>query len=76
VLADGRRLDQAIGGYRWAVLSPFAVNTDLTVVEFPGDEAIVLRPDRYVYGRAKTTGQLKQLLGGVRHESKTPQPHH
>ena len=76
VLADGRRLDEAIGGYRWAVLSPFAVKTDLTVVAFPGNEAIVLRPDRYVYGRAATPSQLAQLLGGVHHESKTAEPHH
>jgi 3-(3-hydroxy-phenyl)propionate hydroxylase len=76
LLADGPRLDHAIGGYRWAVLSPFPVKTDLTVIPFPGEEAIVLRPDRYVYGRAATKSQLEQLLGGVRHESKTPEPHH
>src|SRR6266850_1978010 len=78
VLADGRRLDQAIGGYRWAVLCPPQLRTEapMTVVPFAGEEAIVLRPDRYVYGRAKTKGQLEQLLGGVRYESKTPQPHH
>ena len=76
VLADGRRLDEAIGGYRWAVLSPFPVETALRVVPWHGDEAIVLRPDRYVYGRAKTKAQLEKLLGGVPHESKAAEPHH
>ena len=78
MLADGRRLDQAIGGYRWAVLCPaqLRVGTPMTVVPVEGDEAIVLRPDRYVYGRATTPAGLEQLLGGVRHESKTAESHH
>ena len=33
-------------------------------------------PDRYVYGRATTPAGLEQLLGGVRHESKTAESHH
>jgi 3-(3-hydroxy-phenyl)propionate hydroxylase len=78
VLADGRRLDEAIGGSRWAVLCPPQLRTEapMTVIPFASEEAIVLRPDRYVYGRATTKAGLEQLLGGVRHESKTPQPHH
>lgn len=77
-LPSGRRLDEAIGGYRWAVLCParFLVKTDVQVVPFDGPEAIVLRPDRYIYGTAGSQAELRKLLGGVGHESKTPEPHH
>ena len=80
VLPDGRRLAAAIGGYRFAVLSPWKPNgvrtTSFPALPIPGDEAIVLRPDRYVYGRAKSPEQLQHLLGGLPHESRAAQPHH
>ena len=78
VLPDGRRLDEAIGGYRWAVLCPaeLSIKTDIQVVPFDGPEAIVLRPDRYIYGTAGSQAELRKLLGGVSHESQTPEPHH
>jgi 3-(3-hydroxy-phenyl)propionate hydroxylase len=77
VLPDGRRLDAAIGGYRFAVLSPWKVRaTGLSVVPFDGADAIVLRPDRYVYGRAGTPDELSRLLEGLPHESRAAQSHH
>jgi 3-(3-hydroxy-phenyl)propionate hydroxylase len=71
VLADGRRLDAAIGGYRFALLLPKEfpdVKTDLACVRYDAREAVVLRPDRYVYGVARSAAELNTLLGGVRHE--------
>jgi 3-(3-hydroxy-phenyl)propionate hydroxylase len=68
VLPDGRRLDEAIGGYRFAVLSPF--QCDVPFIPIEGPEAIVLRPDRYVYGTARNAAELNTLLGGVRRESR------
>ena len=72
VLPDGRRLDEAIGGYCFAVLCPksFSIDTGLKVIPFEAPEAIVLRPDRYVYGQARSSKELQQLLGGIRHESR------
>ncbi len=74
VLPDGRRLDEAIGGYRFAVLSPFAI--DVPYIPIEGPQAVVLRPDRYVYGTARNAAELKTLLGGLSHESRTPELHH
>jgi 3-(3-hydroxy-phenyl)propionate hydroxylase len=70
LLPDGRRLDQAIGGYRFAVLCPerLRVDSPFPVVPFEGEEAIVLRPDRYVYARARSAAELESLIGGMRHE--------
>jgi 3-(3-hydroxy-phenyl)propionate hydroxylase len=70
VLPDGRRLDEAIGGYRCAVLCPERLRVDapFPVIPYAGEEAIVLRPDRYVYGRARSAAELKSLIGGMRHE--------
>ena len=72
-LPDGRRLDAAIGGYRFAVLSPWPVETDLPLVPWPGPEAVVLRPDRYVYGRARDRQDLVRLLGSLQ-QSRSPCP--
>jgi 3-(3-hydroxy-phenyl)propionate hydroxylase len=81
VLADGRRLDEAIGGYRFALLAPqkFSlprIEKDIAVVPFDGDEAILLRPDRYVHGVARNAAELIVLLRGASLESRTPEPHH
>jgi 3-(3-hydroxy-phenyl)propionate hydroxylase len=76
LLADGRRLDAAIGGYRFALLSPWKVDTDITVVPFPGEEAVLLRPDRYIYGKARSGTQLQHLLAGVSREPRTAESHH
>lgn len=76
VLADGRRLDEAVGGYRFALLSPWKVETDIPVVPFEGPEAILLRPDRYVYGVARSRAEAEKLLEGVSRESRTAEPHH
>jgi 3-(3-hydroxy-phenyl)propionate hydroxylase len=70
VLPDGRRLDEAIGGYRFAVLTRENVKLPkhFARVPFEGKESIVLRPDRYVYGRARSAAELESLIGGMRHE--------
>jgi 3-(3-hydroxy-phenyl)propionate hydroxylase len=75
-LADGRRLDEAIGGYRFALLSPWKIETDMTIVPFPGDEAVLLRPDRYVYGTAANPVEAQKLLRGVHREPTTAEFHH
>jgi len=74
VLPDGQRLDEAIGGYRFAVLSPFPVERGYIPIE--GTEAVVLRPDRYVYGRARSAAELETLLGGMHREPQTAESHH
>jgi 3-(3-hydroxy-phenyl)propionate hydroxylase len=68
VLADGRRLDEAIGGYRFAVLTPERIDVPRHMARVPYHESVVLRPDRYVYGRARNAAELKSLIGGMRHE--------
>lgn len=70
VLPDGRRLDEAIGGYRFAVLTneKIPIPGSMAHVPFDGEESIVLRPDRYVYGRARSAAELQSLIGGMRHE--------
>jgi 3-(3-hydroxy-phenyl)propionate hydroxylase len=75
LLPDGRRLDEAIGGYRFALLSPWPIDARLPVVRWSGDEAILLRPDRYVYGTARSVGEAKQLLAEVSREPRTAESH-
>lgn len=76
VLADGRRLDAAIGGYRFALLSPWKVEAGFPVIAFAGPEAILLRPDRYVYGVARSRAEAENLVEGASRESRTAEPHH
>ena len=76
VLPDARRLDAAIGGYRFALLSPWKLHADIPTVPFPGETAILLRPDRYVYGVAHNRAEAESLLGAIRHEPRTAESHH
>jgi 3-(3-hydroxy-phenyl)propionate hydroxylase len=76
VLPDGRRLDAAIAGYRFALLSPWKIEADVAVVPYPGDEAILLRPDRYVYGVARSKSELSPLLAGASREPRAAESHH
>jgi 3-(3-hydroxy-phenyl)propionate hydroxylase len=76
MLPDGRRLDAAIGGYRFALLSPWTIETDVAVVPYPGDEAILLRPDRYVYGTSRNPVGVQKLLQGVSREPRAAESHH
>jgi 3-(3-hydroxy-phenyl)propionate hydroxylase len=76
LLPDGRRLDAAIGGYRFALLSPWKIEAEIPVVPFPGDEAILLRPDRYVYGTAHSPAGARKLLEGVSREPRTAESDH
>ena len=78
MLPDGRRLDAAIGGYHFALLCPWKIEPPggVKFVPFEGPEAILLRPDRYVYGTAASAAELDQLLAGVRRESRAAEPHH
>jgi len=67
VLADGRRLDAAIGGMRFAVLGPErpALPEGVAFVPFDGPGYVVLRPDRYVFGRAADQLALQALVAGL-----------
>ncbi|HEX9397129.1 MAG TPA: hypothetical protein VF943_10380, partial [Burkholderiales bacterium] len=78
VLPDGRRLDEAIGGYHFALLCPtnIFVKTEMNVIPVDGPEAVVLRPDRYIYGTARSAAELNTLLEGIRHESQTAESSH
>ena len=85
-LADGRRLDEAVGN-RFAVLSVLPLGTlgalgarirgpdglDLAFVDAPGPEveewlarqeavAVIVRPDRYVFGIARDEAELRRAL--------------
>jgi len=71
LLADGRRLDAAIGGYRFAVLAPRARHAELAplcaanavaLVDFATERLVLLRPDRYVAGVADSAAALERLL--------------
>lgn len=81
-LADGRRLDAAIGGYRFALLAEPALldpalgarcaASGIATVPADGEaaarlaqtgaRALLLRPDRYVYGGARDGAALRALL--------------
>jgi len=81
-LADGRRLDAAIGGYRFAVVANRALlhpalaraceASDIAVVAADGEaaerlarcgaQAVLLRPDRYIYGLASDGPGLQALV--------------
>ena len=39
-------------------------------------EAILLRPDRYVYGVARSRAEAEKLVEGASRESRTAEPHH
>jgi 3-(3-hydroxy-phenyl)propionate hydroxylase len=65
-LADGRRLDEAIGGYRFALLGPRELLAQAAVrvhaVPIEGEQAILLRPDRYIAGVARTAPEIRELV--------------
>jgi 3-(3-hydroxy-phenyl)propionate hydroxylase len=81
-LADGRRLDAAIGGYRFALLADRALtspalaerckSSDIATVPADGEAgewlrrhgacAVLLRPDRYIYGLARDGAGLEALI--------------
>jgi len=64
-LADGRRLDAAIGGYRFALLGPKPLLEGISAipaVETQSDEAVLLRPDRYIAGTARTAAGARELV--------------
>jgi 3-(3-hydroxy-phenyl)propionate hydroxylase len=82
LLADGRRLDAAVGGERFALVARPEV---LGAVEAPRDvatvcadgavadwlaslgaRAVLLRPDRYVYGTAADAGGARAMLASLR----------
>jgi 3-(3-hydroxy-phenyl)propionate hydroxylase len=75
-LADGRRLDDAVG-YRFALLATRALaapvkNAHVLVAEDEpavsrylgelGAEAVLVRPDRYILGAASTRGALEEII--------------
>lgn len=67
-LADGRRLDEAIGGYRFALLGPQAlldeaqVPEDVVRIPFPGEEMVLLRPDRYIAAASRAPDEIRRAL--------------
>jgi 3-(3-hydroxy-phenyl)propionate hydroxylase len=64
-LADGRRLDAAIGGYRFALLGPRRLLdgvSGISLVETDEKEAVLLRPDRYIAGTASSAAGARQLV--------------
>jgi 3-(3-hydroxy-phenyl)propionate hydroxylase len=67
-LADGRRLDEAIGGYRFALLGPQAlldeakVPEDVARIPFPGEELVLLRPDRYIAAASRAPEDIRRAL--------------
>lgn len=78
MLPDGRHLDEAIGGYQFALLCPkdISVKAKMKIIPVDGPEAVVLRPDRYIYGTARSAAGLRTLLGGMHHEPQTAESHH
>jgi hypothetical protein len=66
-LADGRRLDAAIGGYRFALLGPQALvegiaADDVAVLPSAGEHGVLLRPDRYIAGIARSRADAQALV--------------
>jgi 3-(3-hydroxy-phenyl)propionate hydroxylase len=65
-LADGRRLDAAIGGYRFALLGPGKLldqaGNGIPRIEIESEQAILLRPDRYIAGTATSAAGARQLV--------------
>jgi 3-(3-hydroxy-phenyl)propionate hydroxylase len=67
-LPDGRRLDQAIGGYRFALLGPrdlldeASAAHDMARIPVQDKSLILLRPDRYVAGIARSPAGVRDLM--------------
>ena len=68
-LADGRRLDEAIGGYRFAMVGSPSILHGMElgkgIVGVPmerSEELVLLRPDRYVAGTARTAAEARGLV--------------
>jgi 3-(3-hydroxy-phenyl)propionate hydroxylase len=64
-LADGRRLDDAIGGYRFAVLGPAPLLDGLEgVARIPvqSEALLLLRPDRYIAAVSRAPAEIRQTL--------------
>lgn len=67
-LPDGRRLDDAIGGYRFALLGPRAllqeteVPPEVTRLALENDELVLLRPDRYIAAISRSPSAIRQAM--------------
>jgi len=64
-LADGRRLDDAIAGYRFAVLAPQELLQgfeDLASIPVESRELLLLRPDRYIAGVGRSASDIRRVL--------------
>jgi 3-(3-hydroxy-phenyl)propionate hydroxylase len=64
-LADGRRLDDAIAGYRFAVLGPQELLQgfeDLASIPVENRELLLLRPDRYIAGAGRSASDIRNVL--------------
>lgn len=67
-LQDGRRLDEAIGGYRFALLGPPSLLSDARLdevmarVPVEGENLVLLRPDRYIAAQARSPSAIEQAL--------------
>jgi 3-(3-hydroxy-phenyl)propionate hydroxylase len=65
-LADGRRLDEAIGGYRFALLGPHrlfagvALPHEVARVEMEREDLVLLRPDRYIAGAGRSGAAIER----------------
>ena len=67
-LADGRRMDEAIGGYRFAVLGPAKRIEEVQgVARVPLDreDLVLLRPDRYIAAVSASSAQIRKALGAM-----------
>ena len=67
-LADGRRLDEAIGGYRFAVLGPAALlnstklSKEVSRVVMDREDMVLLRPDRYIAAASGKPAGIQQAM--------------
>lgn len=67
-LADGRRLDAVIGGYRFALLGPQQIldsidrRSHVSFIPTKEANATLLRPDRYIAGTATSAAAARALV--------------
>ncbi len=69
-LPDGRRLDEAIGGYRFALLGPPTLLSqaeipDATRVPLDIEELVLLRPDRYVAAASRSPAPIQDRYAAL-----------
>lgn len=70
-LADGRRLDEAIGGYRFALLGPAesiqstTLDEETARIAVEREDMLLLRPDRYIAAASRSPAEIRRVFESI-----------